>query len=283
LETDDEYFKRIGEDLEESKKDIRDKLGIDAIGFAYPFGDYGQDFSNYPESKKVISDIVNKTFDLSFRQAGNSDYPGNYPGKGFSLIKRIDVSSPMTTAKLISLLSGSQEKELPYSDNFFRNKGWLDGWGSFRLSQGLLITGASQDEDSSMTFLNGTALWEDYKMTAALELIKGNSFAIVARYNNGNNYISCDFSDANVSLNQRVRGEEKTIAESDDIYPINPEQLIDAGIEVRGEQAACYLNGQKIVSGLISSELDHGGIGFKTWNAKVFNSSILAKSVDVKN
>jgi peptidoglycan/xylan/chitin deacetylase (PgdA/CDA1 family) len=283
LETEEEYLKRIKDDLEGSKKDLKDKLGVDAQSFAYPFGDYGHNTSNYPESQKIISDIINEAFDFSFRQGGNSDYPGNYPGNGFRRIKRTDISSPLTPTDLILLLSGSQEKSLPYADSFFRNKGWLDGWGSSHLLEGLFITGATQEEDSSMTFLDGAALWEDYQMTSSLELVKGNSFAVVARFNNGNNYASCDFSDDSVSLNQRVRGEEKTIAESDKAYPINPGQLLSVGVEVRGDQASCYLNGQKIVSGKISSELNNGGIGFKTWNAKVFNSSLLVKSVDVKN
>jgi len=282
LETDTEFETRIDNDLAGSKEDLENKLGVKVLGFAYPFGDFGQENSNYLQGKDILTKEVDSLFPLSFRQSENSEYPGDYPGNGYHLIKRLDIQSPTDINKFISLVGSTREKSIPYSDNFLRDQGWLDAWGSSKLSQGLLLTGATQDEDSSLTFLNGTALWKDYKMNAILRLMKGSSFAIVVRYNNENNYASCDFSDSHISLTQRIAGQESVVSESDNNFPINSQEDMNVSIEVRGGSAACFLNGNEITSGDISSNLNHGGIGFKTWNNKVFNSSLLVKKIDVE-
>ena len=282
LETDAEFQTRIDADLVGSKRDLENKLGVNVLGFAYPFGDFGQENSNYPQGEKILATEVNSLFPLSFRQVGNNEYPGNYPGEGYRLIKREDISSPIDINKFILLLSGDKEKPLPYSDNFSRDRGWLDAWGSSKLSQGLLLTGATPDEDSSLTYLNGTAFWKDYRANAVLRLMKGSSFAMVARYNNSNNYASCDFSDSHISLTERINGQEIVVSESDNDFPIDSQSDMNVGIEMKGESAACFFNGNEITSGNISPTLSHGGVGFKTWNNKVFNSSLLVKNLDVE-
>lgn len=281
-ETNEEFTKRITTDLVGSKEDLENKLGVNVIGFAYPFGDWGNSSANFPASKDILAQIVNNLFPLTFRQVAESEYPGNYPGSSFRMIKRIGISSEISSSRLISLLAGAEEKSLLYEDTFFKDNGWLDGWGKSKLEHGLLLTEATADENSSLTFLDGTALWKDYRSQADVELVTGNSFSVVARYNNGNNYASCDFSNSHISLTQRIQGNEIIISESDKVFPINGGQSMNVGVGVHGSQISCYLNGEEIVSGNLSPSLDHGGIGFKTWNANVNNSSLLVKKVKVE-
>jgi len=58
LETDQEYIKRIVDDLAGAKNDLKEKLGTNAIAFAYPFGDYGQQGINFPQSKDILTSIA---------------------------------------------------------------------------------------------------------------------------------------------------------------------------------------------------------------------------------
>ncbi len=281
LETEEEYKNRIREDILGSKVDIEKTLGVSALAFAYPFGDYGQGTQNFPGSGNILISEVNSLFPLSFRQAGNQEFPGNYPGKDFRLIKRINVSSDMSNDQLLALLEGSLSKTLPYKDSFITNQGWLVAWGSSELRNGLFLTGAANNEDSSLTFLNGTYNWTDYAIDTDIQLVRGDAFALAARYVNGNNYVSCDFSSGEASLSERVAGKERGISEVVTNSEIVPQKNISVGVSVVGNKASCYIEGREVVSGLISSDLAHGGVGFKTWDKNKNNSSLLVSSLRV--
>lgn len=281
LETEEEYRSRIERDLSESKIDIEKNLGTSVLGFAYPFGDYGQGTQNFSGSGNILISEVNALFPLSFRQVGNQEFPGNYPGKDFRLIKRINVNSDMSKDQLMSFLEGGLNKKIPYEDSFTSNRGWLIAWGSSELKNGLFLTGAANNEDSSLTFLNGTYDWKDYTMDTNIQLVRGDAFAIAARYIDGNNYVSCDFSSGEASLTERVFGKEKDISEAITSSEIMPNKNISVGIGVVGNKASCYIEGREVASGLISPELAHGGVGFKTWDKNKNNSSLLVSSLSV--
>jgi peptidoglycan/xylan/chitin deacetylase (PgdA/CDA1 family) len=281
LETDQEYYQRVSADLIASKKDLENSLGIKVLGFAYPFGDYGNDTQNFPGSKDMLSNLVNSLFPLSFRQVNENEFPVNYPGKDFRLVKRIDVNEDMSKDQLLSLLNYSREKSLPYSDSFSTDNGWLTAWGSSQLKNGLLLTQASATEDSSMTFLNGTFNWKNYIMDAKVRTLQGNSFALAARYSDGNNYVSCDFTSEGATLSQSIAGVETAISQSDQNIQIMPNVDMETGIGVSGNLVTCYIGGKAAVSGNISPSLSHGGIAFKTWGNGVNNSSLLVSSLRV--
>jgi peptidoglycan/xylan/chitin deacetylase (PgdA/CDA1 family) len=281
LETDEEYAQRVNADLIASKRNLEKNLGIKVLGFAYPFGDYGNDAQNFPGAKPILNDSVNSLFPLAFRQTSGNEFPNNYPGQDFRLVKRIDVNENMSKDQLLSELNSGQEKLLPYVDSFSGNNGWITAWGNSELKSGLLLTRSSVTENSSMTFLNGTFPWTDYTMSANARLLHGNSFAAVARYANGNNYVSCDFTGWGVALSQSIAGVETAISESDESLQISPDQNMEVSIGVSGNTAACYIGSKKIVAGNISPSLNHGGIGFKTWDNSVNNSSLLVSNLKV--
>ncbi|MFA5776995.1 MAG: polysaccharide deacetylase family protein [Parcubacteria group bacterium] len=282
LETDEEYTLRIKKDLAASKEDLKNNLGISALAFAYPFGDYGHNTQNNPTSEEIIKNNVSDIFPLSFRQSGASEFPANYAGKDFKLVKRINMDSDISASKLLFILEGNEKKTFPYADSFSEDRGWITGWGKSSLENGLLLTGASESEDSSLTFLGGTFLWRDYSISANAKFIKGNSFSVIGRYISGNNYVSCDFSNFGVSLTERVKGEERIISESAKPLALISGTDLSVGMSTKGDQASCLIEGKALVSGKLSSDLSHGGIGFKTWDNSINNSSILISNLDVK-
>jgi peptidoglycan/xylan/chitin deacetylase (PgdA/CDA1 family) len=281
LETEEEYARRIGADLMASKRDLENNMKIKVIGFAYPFGDYGNGTENFPGSENVLTKEANSIFPLSFRQSEESEFSGNYPDKNSSLVKRINVNSDLSKDGLLFILNSNLEKKLPYFDAFTANNGWVAGWGSFELKNGLLLTRASSSEDSSLIFLSGTFDWTDYEISATAHLIQGNAFAAVARYEDGNNYVSCDFSTSGISLSQRINGIESVISESDQNFQIASDKDISIGVGVSGNRAACYIEGKAVASGILSSSLGQGGVGFKTWDNSLNNSSILISNLEI--
>jgi peptidoglycan/xylan/chitin deacetylase (PgdA/CDA1 family) len=280
-ETGAEYSQRVKNDLLASKEDLKNKLKVTSTAFAYPFGDYGQETQNFPDAESLLRKTVEELFPISFRQWDESEFPANYPGANFKLAKRIDVNSGVSTERLIGILNDSQEKTIPYDDSFALNYGWITGWGKSELQNGLFLTGASETEDSSLTFLNGTFTWIDYSIFSQVSIIKGNSFSVVAHYLDDSNYASCDFSNTGMTLTGRVKGTEQTIKESDANFIFSPGTDLTVGMAIKGNQAFCSLNGKIIVSGTLPQNLSHGGIGFKTWDSSSNNSSILVSNLKI--
>lgn len=281
IENNDEYRQRIENDLAQSKSDIEKSLGTSVVAFAYPFGDYGTASQNYPESRSIVLPIVQKIFPYSFYQMRDSDYFGNYPGQT-DMVKRLAVSSEVSPNELVSKFLNSEDKTASdYKDNFFIDKGWMVGWGKRQFQNGLMLTGPTNSEDSSLTFLDGSFLWQDYVFESQVQLMKGKAFALMARYQNGNDYATCDFGEEELSINEHRDGTEYTLAQipfSSEIFASQGE----AGVSVHGQRISCLANGKEVLSSSLNTSLDHGGIGFKTWDSKLFNSELLVKNVDVQ-
>jgi peptidoglycan/xylan/chitin deacetylase (PgdA/CDA1 family) len=280
LETEDEFKKRIHDDLLGSKQDIEKYLGVKALGYAYPFGDYGQATDNFPGSSAIVLDTARSIFDVTFVQAGGSDYPTNYEEDDF-LAKRISVSSPMSADELLKSLDDEQDKAIPYQDNFSKNSGWLKGWGTMNFGGNALTITGSETEDSGMAFLGGSHLWNNYFVDMTARVTDGNAFAVSARYNDENNYVACDFSDRHVALGQRLGG--KDLADAEAIMPVGftLDREVRVGIDVYNDKATCYLDGKPVISSPIESALDHGGISLKIWDTTQKGATLTAKDLEV--
>ena len=281
-ETEEEYRRRIEKDLAGSKSDIEKKLGTPVKAFAYPFGDFGTGSVNFPASRYVVPPLVQKIFPYSFYQARESDYIGNYPGNQF-LLKRLTVNSQIAPDKLATNLLNSQDKTISlFEDKFQNDKGWIEGWGKRQFKDGLMLTGPTNSEDSSLTFLNGSYLWKNYSFDSEIQLIKGNAFGLLARYQDGNNYASCDFSENELSIDEHREGIDYTLAQ----IPLSSQIFFsrtNVGVSVNEQGISCLVNGKTVLAASLDSKLSRGGIGFKTWDSKLFNSELLVKKVNVSN
>ncbi len=266
LETEPEYLKRITTDLEGAKLDLENKLGVKPVlAFAYPYGDYGQDPSNFPQDQSILDNIVSSIYPISFIQASNNDYVAN-PADGSAISKRIEVDSSIDSAHLVSMLDNSRYKNLDYTDDFSKDNGWLEGWGSRRIDNNEMLVGATASDDSASTFLSGSSLWKNYLMSVKAEILSSDSFSLVARYIGEDDYATCDFSGDAVELSQKVHGQDRPTIEARLWNEITPGVAVSAAIEVNGNTATCYLNGTQVLTGTIDPALDRGGIGFKMWD-----------------
>ena len=280
LETDAQYFDRVSKDLAASKADIQNKLGIKTLAFAYPFGDFGQESANYPGGQNVLLGILRKLFPLTFYQTRGSEFMNNYPGDPF-MTRRIDMKSetninPATSAEnLLKLLVNNNEKDLNYTDNFTKNNGWLQGWGVLAFSKNKMSISDSPTDDSGMTFLAGSYLWKDYFFQVRTSIQNGGAFALVARYEDENNYVACDFTDIHVALAQHANGQDKPDTEVLQQTNLGSGRIANVGVAVFGNQVSCFLDGKAVISGIISDDLANGGIGFKLWDTNQKKGSIL--------
>jgi len=280
LETDAEFAQRVSADLANSKRDIEKYLQIKPVAFAYPFGDFGQESINYPNSQNVLSDVLRKLFSITFYQTRGSEFMNNYPGDPF-MTRRIDmkseanINSAASAKNLLNLLDDCQEKPLEYADNFTKNNGWLQGWGVLGFNKNKMSISDSPTDDSGMTFLGGTYLWKDYFFQARTSMQNGGDFALAARYKDEENYVACDFTDIHIAVTQRVNGQNKPDIEVLRQTNLSSGRIADVGLAVFGDQASCFLDGKAVVSGTIDNALANGGVGFKMWDTGERKGSIL--------
>lgn len=282
LESKNEFYNRVRSDLYESKRDLEKKLGVKVLGYAYPFGDFGQSSQNFPQSLDILSNIVPSIYSLSFYQAGNSDFPVNYPNNSY-LTKRININSPMSAEELMDFLNNNDDKSTPYEDNFSKDNGWLKGWGAFNISNNSMTIGTTEDEDSALTFLGGSYLWKNYSAQTEIKLLRGTAYSMTARFQNESNFLSCEFSDNYVALTQVVNKEEKPDIQALANSALSSGRNAKVGVSVNGNKASCMLDGQTVVSGEIDSHLDHGGIGFKLWETGQKNATLEIRNLKVEN
>ncbi len=266
LETNDEYAKRVAGDLAGAKSDIEKKLGVKSVpAFAYPYGDFGQNPSNFPAVQTALTKIVSSIYSVSFIQASNNDYVSNAADGSF-MSKRIEVDSSIDAAHLVRMLDNSRYKNLDYADNFSKDNGWLEGWGSRRIDNGEMLIGTTNTDDSASTFLSGTSLWQNYLMSAEAAVRNGDSFALTSRYSNEDSYATCDFTGDAVDLEQKVPGRNIPDITARLGNEIVPGATVNVAMQVNGNSASCYLGGVPVLSGTLDSSLTQGGVGFKMWD-----------------
>ena len=234
IETNEEYRNRLSSDLYEAKLNIQERLGHEVYAFAYPFSDYGAEGVNYPEAKNIILDIVDDNYKLAFYQpTAERNYISNNVNQNPYLIKRINVYSDWTKEYLLNILSASQEKDSILIDNFNSNKGWKNVFGNIIIEDSKLKLKAN-DNKEAITFLDGTDTWQDYVFTANVNWIKGNNIYLLARYRDENNYVSCNFSNSYIRVENNVNGEKTTLKEIKRYFDGDKKDF-KIGIKVEGD------------------------------------------------
>lgn len=283
LESDEEFEQRIEKEIFESKKALEDRLGILVKGFSYPFGDYGQQNLNYPNSQSVIANLVRKYYQLSFYQVWPSDrgYTHNYQDEDRIFLKRIEPHPDWKEGFLLSYLENGQPKKLPYEDDFLKDNGWKKTWGDYEISNRKLNVKSDPSTTGSFILLDGTYLWKDYLFSAYIDWLAGSHVVLVANHYDANNYLSCSFGNDGVRIRKNINGEDSILAENKTNFQ-SPLKLVKFGMALQGNKIVCLVEDQPVLITKDSNlTLSHGGIAIKTWDQNPGETSIIVKKVEV--
>ncbi|HLM83589.1 MAG TPA: polysaccharide deacetylase family protein, partial [Candidatus Bathyarchaeia archaeon] len=264
-ETADEAKKRILADLENSKTKIEQELGQNVFAFAYPFSDFGQNGSNFPESQQFLAENISRTYPLTFYQEEKYEPLLNVSNPKTFMIKRINVDDSVSVGGLLNILSQNKEKDLPYDDSFWNDGGWRVKFGNANV-WGALNLFESEELGGNMTILLGSSLWEDYAVRNQARIIYGNSVSQIVRYINEKNYARCNFGTGGISIRQIVDGKDMEIAEKKEDFSNLSRSFNEIGVQVRGDKISCQLNGQTELEAELNPSLSAGGIGFYSWD-----------------
>lgn len=104
LESQEEYFARVRDDLFTAQQELESKLDIKVSSFAFPFGDYGYNSKNNIENASTTLDqIISGIYTLNFYQPFGGESTQNMPKPGLETyyVKRIKVNPDWSGQDLI--------------------------------------------------------------------------------------------------------------------------------------------------------------------------------------
>jgi peptidoglycan/xylan/chitin deacetylase (PgdA/CDA1 family) len=282
LETEEEFTDRVKSDIIAAKNDLENELEIKVTGFAYPFGDFGQNSVNFSEARLIVPNIIKSVYPLSFYQVWPAEgFSFNYPDTSQILISRIGVKPYWTPDNLLKVLEIGSEKTIPFFDNFSSYQGWINVSGRFSINNTSMILDSNDGfTTKALIFLDGSYLWNNYFFKSEIELLKGRSFALFARYKNNNNYVSCEFTTESITVSYVADGMYKIIKKREDNF-MTAGKVYNVGIRVKDDVVECYID-NKVTAAGHGIKSNHGGIGFKVWGSETGENRIIIRNVFVK-
>ena len=190
---------------------------------------------------------------------------------------------PLENFPIIHLINEDGTSKI-YDSNFLNNSfEWKNIFGNLLFENGTMILRTDERTNSSLVILNGSQEWTNYKATSEIEWNKAGSVSLIGRYQDAKNYTSCSYTGygAQVLLGTFTNGKVQTIANSGrlQISYIKPWESVRVGIEVRGREVSCMLNGEVVLHSMLDSVPNHGSFGLKTWDPIIGNTSIKIKYV----
>jgi peptidoglycan/xylan/chitin deacetylase (PgdA/CDA1 family) len=281
LETDQEYLTRITRELSRSKADLEKLFGTQVIGFAYPFGDYGQQTSDNPKAPDMIRAVIRQNYDLAFRQVWPSDNEptSNVPGADMLTLKRVESGTTWTGDYLVRLLQNAQVKPLPLTDDFSSDRGWHGTWGDVTAGGNALRLSAYASTTGASAFLDGTQSWGDYLYVIRADWTAGKNLSLFARMRDGTDYLSCTFGRDVVSIEERNNDVLRILARSKEVSEL-PQEGAALAMKVTGSTVSCFEGSRQVVSSVITTSspaLDSGSIGLRIWDPAPGNASVTLK------
>ena len=288
LETDQEFEARVDADLAKVKQDLGDTLKKTVNSFAFPYGDYGQNSTNFSLAKTITVQDTAKLYSLAFYQnVPGKYYSSNYflpqfKDNPFYLVTRISIDPLWSGQDLIETLRKSEAKILPYDDTFSRDNGWIRIWGELTKNQNMLSLHAGKDETGASVMLDGSRLWSNYTLTATANSPRQQGIYVWTRLQDERDNASCNFGNNFINIEQTVDGVQRIIKGADFKKTIIPNNDFSIKVDVKDRNITCTLNDTYSVSStFLDEKLSTGGIGFKTWEKTPGESSLIIKNVHV--
>lgn len=287
LETDDEFEKRVHEDLVEAKRALEDTYDVPIRSFAFPLGNETglNGANNFPEGSVLTEAEARDVYDFGYLQLDNQRFQTNFPRTLFStsspaladdfLVYRVHVDHDWGGDRVLAILENTLAKPLPFEDDFSDNRGWLPAWGTLEIGRNNLQLVGDDDSTSASAFLDGTALWDDYSYDAAIDWQDGHAI-VLADVIHADTYRACVFSAGMVRIQETVQGVTRTIQQTTD-PAIAYGENVRIGIRSRGSVTECAWDFASIAEEY--SRRWTGGIGIQVWNEDPGSARLTVTSV----
>lgn len=266
IETNEEYFDRVNFDLVKGKELLGSYLNNNIMGFALPFGDFGQRETNYYGSDRILINLAEKYYKMLFYQfkpARNKDFRANYNNekKDFYLVMRISADDIETPQELMKIMEAAQSLDLPYNEKFDNEKRWIAVWGNSLVGNDDVALRNDVGNSGAMAYLDGSYLWQNYNYAIRIKELGAKKVMLVGRFQDSENYAACRYENGSVSI-INVRDKIKKVI-YEEKYPYELKNGVTLSMEVSGDKAVCLIEGKKVVEGPILHIPANGGVGMR--------------------
>lgn len=290
LETDKEYIYRIKNDLQISKDQLEREFNKTVLGFALPFGEFGQRQTNFIGSDKAILDIGKRIYPMIFYQFKpdlNKDFRANFkdPKKDFFFIMRIPADY-ISTDNLMNEVDAAQSLDLPYIEKFDNPRRWIFTWNydSSDSENSLNITNRGE-ASGGMAYLDGSYLWKDYTYSGIIGENGSDKVLLLSRFQDSITYVTCRYTNKSISIinvMNKIPTEMGRINLNETFPGLNPLQsLTKLSISVVEKNVGCYVNDNLIIEQYVPDIPSNGGIGVRVENLPI-NKSVTFASIRVE-
>lgn len=274
LETDAEYRDRIYADLFSSKQDLEKRFNVPIKDFAFPFGDYAQEGTNYPGAKDVILDIVGKLYRFAFFQPWDKSDPKNVAHVDTKLVARIGVESSWTGEDLLAVLARHEDKYLPYSETFSDFEAWRATWGKVSTESGELRLNASPTTTGASAVLEGSNAWQDLHASVSATLLSpAESFSIFGRINSEGDSNECVFATSGIYYKEKSGGNSITVGKKKADLKQTLSSTVGLTMKIQGKNVTCALaDGSLVLRAVATRFPENSQFGIGVWGSKVGES-----------
>lgn len=281
IETTEEFVQRIRTDLTVARSTLESTYGVPIETFAFPLGNETgiEGAANFLEGADRTEAEARTLYALGFLQTNNQGYTYNYPHSFSFISRRIHVDHDWNGTRLLEELERGAPKDLPFSDNFSENKGWIAAWGDLELGRNNFTLVADENSSSASAFLDGSALWNTYSYDASLNWQEGH-VSLLADVADSRTYDSCAFGDGIVRIQHTENGETVVLAEKRN-PAIAHQDNARMGIRVRGSVIECTWDYESVLESY-DRATRFGGIGIQIWSPNVGEASIQVSEILVR-
>ena len=203
------------------------------------------------------------------------------------VVANLTVTNNMFEASTKAVSNGGSDSPVLYETVGTNIQGvWQSIYGKIFMLDDTFHIGAGDLNKASLAVLHGSDGLVNYKMTATVDWFKGESFGLVTRYKDSENYASCDYSfdGAYVGLYLLSGGKSVLLGRSPrlPIPYIEPWRNRAFSVAVSGNDIKCLVGEDVILQYSIPSMQKNGGIGFSTWDRNNGNTDIAVKSIAIE-
>lgn len=282
LESHEEYKERVTQEMATAKQLLSNYLKKDIRTFAFPFGDYAQ-HNNDKTLSKILIDNAMALYSQAFIQFRKGEpFRSNYPNAGF-LSRRIEVNPVMTGEQLVDLLLVSRAKEIPFTAQLNENDGWFVDWGSLTFNnEGMLLKSKELNSTSTKLHLEGARELSDYIVKGEFVLKQpSTSVKLSARFINNENYVSCNFSSDEMSIESIRQGNLRVISRVRTTK--NSSLKRNLSISVKEQTiVVCSDDLGNQITGTAPDAPVAGGPTIHSWNRQPNSNDVVVKSFSIE-
>ena len=286
-ESDEEFRNRIESDFLDFDDFIKKHFKTAPVAFSLPYGDFGGNSINYENAENEVLKLAANVYNMTFSDVwpkNKNIFRSNY-GNGKDSDKsvtRILVSRDMSSRELADILNAAHGVSLPYKENFSNDYQWIANAGNISLENNKLIM--KSDEAGASAYVDGSGAWKDYEYAVIVgnEIFNNETVSLLARYNDAQNYASCQFNGDAVLIKQNSAKDGQTILAS---IKANADYRENGDNELKvrayGDTIQCFINGKPVARAETGKMPLSGGIGIKLWSPNLKSNLLSVSNLEV--